>query len=98
MTLPMDFELDAIDEVDAAFAWYEEQRPGLGEKFFSNLLAQLDLIQENPESWALLHRNVRACTIRRFPYVVYYRIFSDRINAVAVLHGHRHPRQWRHRL
>ncbi len=35
MTLPIDFELEAIDEVDAAFAWYEEQRAGLGEKFFA---------------------------------------------------------------
>ena len=34
MTIPIGFRPEAVDEVDAAYEWYEEQRAGLGEDFF----------------------------------------------------------------
>jgi plasmid stabilization system protein ParE len=97
MTLPIDFRLEAVDEVDAAYAWYEEQRAGLGEEFLAAFLAQLERIQENPAGWAIRNRKVRACPMRRFPYVLYYRMLPDRINVIAVQHGHRNPHSWRRR-
>lgn len=97
MTLPIDFRLEAVNEVDATYLWYDEQRAGLGEEFLAALLDQLEQIQANPEGWASVYRKVRACPTRRFPYVIYYRILSDRINVVAVQHGHRNPRSWRRR-
>jgi plasmid stabilization system protein ParE len=36
--------------------------------------------------------------VKRFPYVVYYRVHPDRIEVIAVLHGSRHPRTWRGRI
>lgn len=97
MTLPIDFSPKAVGEVDGAYLWYENQRVGLGEEFLSALLSQLERIQENPDGWAVLYRKIRACPIRHFPYVVYYRTSSDRINIIAVQHGHRNPRAWRQR-
>ena len=97
MTLPIDFRLEAVDEVDAAYQWYQEQRAGLGEEFLAAFLKQLERIQENPEGSAVLYRRVRARSMRRFPYVIYYRLLFDRINVIAVQHGHRNPRAWRHR-
>jgi hypothetical protein len=35
--------------------------------------------------------------MRRFPYVIDYRMLPDGINVIAVQHGHRNPRPWRHR-
>ena len=97
MNLTADFRLEAVEEVDAAYAWYEEQRAGLGEEFLGAFLEQLERIQENPEGCAVLYRKIRACPMRRFPYVVYYRLLPDRINVIAVQHGHRNPRAWRRR-
>ncbi len=97
MTVPIHFRPEAVDEIDATFQWYEEQRAGLGEEFLSALLDQLDRMQQNPEGWAVLYRKIRACPMRRFPYVIYYRVLPDRINIVAVQHGHRDPRAWRRR-
>ena len=98
MKLPVDFELEAIDDVDSAFVWNENERTGLGEEFLNELLEQLDRIQENPEAYAVLYRKVRASSMQRFSYVIYYRILPDRINVVAVQHGHRNPRAWRRRV
>jgi plasmid stabilization system protein ParE len=97
MTLPIDFRLEAVDEVDAAYRWYDEQRAHLGEEFLEALLKQINDIQARPEGWAVLYRKIRACPMRRFPYIIYYRVLPERINVVAVQHGHRSPRAWRSR-
>jgi plasmid stabilization system protein ParE len=97
MNPPIAIGFEATDEVDTAYRWYENQRVGLGEEFLAILLGQLERIQENPEAWAVVYRNIRACPLRRFPYVVYFRIRSDQIEVVAVQHAHRNPRAWRRR-
>jgi plasmid stabilization system protein ParE len=97
MTLPIDFRLEVLDEVDAAYQWYEQQRAGLGEEFLTALVDQIGLIEENPELFGVLHRKIRACALKRFPYVIYYRLMPDRIDVIAVQHGHRKPSAWRRR-
>ena len=97
MSLPINFRPEAVEEIDATTQWYDERRLGLGDEFFSALLQQFERIRENPEGWAILYRKVRACPMRRFPYVIYYRMQPDCINVIAVQHGHRHPRAWRRR-
>jgi hypothetical protein len=49
MTVSINFRPEAVEETDATFQWYQEQRRGLGEEFFSALLSQLDRIRDNPE-------------------------------------------------
>lgn len=97
MTLPIDFRIEAVEEVDVAYDWYEEQRAGLGEAFLEALLKHIDDIQASPAGRAVLYRGIRACAMRRFPYVIYYRVLPERINVVAVQHGHRSPRAWKSR-
>src|SRR5437879_2729484 len=98
MNLPIDFESEALDDADAAIAWYEKERAGLGGEFLTELLDELERIQDNPELNAVLYRRVRASAMRRFAYVVYYRVLPDRLDIVAVQHGHRNPRDWRRRV
>jgi plasmid stabilization system protein ParE len=97
MSLPFVYRAEVRDEIDQAFARYDRQRQGLGEEFLTALQRQLELIGQNPEMYAEFYRRVRGAPMRRFPYVVYYRIQTDRIEVIAVQHGSRHPRRWRSR-
>jgi plasmid stabilization system protein ParE len=97
MTTPIDFRSEAVEEIDDAFTWYEEQRVGLGDEFLFAFLARIHDLQEDPQRWAVLYRKIRACPMRRFPYIIYYRLLDDCINVIAVQHGHRNPRAWRRR-
>lgn len=83
-----------------AFArdWYEEQREGLGDEFLEAVREKLDEIQQSPLHHPAGHRQVRRAQTRRFPYIIYYRDLAERIDVVAVMHGHRNPRSWRTRL
>ena len=97
MTLPLSMEPESVADVDAAFLWHENERAGLGEEFFEELLDQLDRIQQNPEASAVLYRKVHASPMGRFAYIIYYRATSEKVDVLAVLHAHRDPRSGRRR-
>ena len=97
MSLPIHYHDEVSDEVNAAIAWYEQQRPGRGAAFAADLQEQLNRIADSPALYGVIHRRVRGRPMRHFPYVVYYRVDSDRIVIIAVQHGGRNPRSWRDR-
>ena len=59
MSLPLVFQAGVRDEIDEAYAWYEDQRPGLGEEFLAEVQRVLDRIEQNPEIHALIYQSVR---------------------------------------
>lgn len=87
---------EAEEDVESARDYYEEQA-GYGQAFLDRLSEALDRIRGAPELCAVVWKNVRCCQLRKFPYVVYYRIRADRVEVLAVLHGRRDPRVWKRR-
>lgn len=94
---PAVFTSEAQADVEEAFAWYEEQRLGLGEAFRRAVDLAVESIEAHPEAYAILHRKTRRVLLPRFPYGLYYRVLDRNIVVVACLHGKRHPRTWRSR-
>lgn len=78
-------------ELDEAITGYEQQLPGLGERFRAAVQDALDRIKRFPEAWSPLSRRTRRCLVSRFPYGIIYRHVDDEITAVAVAHLHRRP-------
>lgn len=87
----------AVADIEDAFQWYETERPGLGVEFRAAIQRTLTTIAANPRFYPIVHRDTRRALLRRFPYGVYYREFSDVIAVVACVHSHRHPRYWQSR-
>jgi plasmid stabilization system protein ParE len=86
-------------ELDAAAAWYESQAPGLGERFVHRIDEVLRRIQEAPSSFPLWEADARFRRVvtQKFPYLVFYRDLTDRIEIVAIAHGARKPGYWLNR-
>lgn len=91
--------LRAERDIESARAWYEAQRPGLGEEFLSSVQARLEAIREFPETCPTIYRSVRRAVVHRFPYLIFYLLSPGKIVVLAVLHTSRSPavwpRQWR---
>lgn len=87
----------AAADIDDAFLWYEQQRPGLGADFLRTVDNALAAIQRSPQLHAVIHRNTQRALLRRFPYGIYYRIYPDSIVVVACMHGRRDPKRWQSR-
>lgn len=85
---------EAEAELAEAYAWYERQRPGLGDEFLVRLDECLSSIQSRPLLHPIVHREVRRALLRRFPYGVFYVLGEDRVTVLAVPHLSRAPTRW----
>jgi toxin ParE1/3/4 len=84
-------------DVEAAFEWYENERPGLGGEFLDELRATYHRIADGPLKYRELRGGIRRALLRRFPYAVYFAIDPDIVVVLAVLHASRDPAQWQRR-
>lgn len=66
--------LDAAGEdLDAAFAYYEAKRPGLGRQLVNEFRKGVDRILQFPDAWQPLDEVYRRYRLHRFPYGIVYR-------------------------
>ncbi|MBI2994238.1 MAG: type II toxin-antitoxin system RelE/ParE family toxin [Gammaproteobacteria bacterium] len=95
---PVRFEPQAVADADAAAAWYEAQRPGLGTEFLLEIDAAVERAADAPEAYNRQYRETRRVLLRRFPYSVYFLWEGGLVKVLAILHQHRDPSIWRSRL
>jgi len=85
-------------DFEDAFAWYETQDEGVGAEFAVELERTYRQIAELPFIGSPIEDDVRLRSIDRFPFCVYYRVRTDHVEVLGVLHNHRDPAVWRRRL
>jgi plasmid stabilization system protein ParE len=98
VNLPTVLRLEAYDDLEAAYSTYETHRAGLGRRFLAEVRTVRERIGRHPRQYGRVGHNVRAATVRRFPYVIYYKVEPVRVVILAILHGRRSPRVWKRRI
>lgn len=74
--MPLVFHPAAVDELDAAVDWYEARSPGVGARFYGQVVEALGLVEHFPQSGAPVDAedgeldNVRLFPMQRFPFIV----------------------------
>jgi plasmid stabilization system protein ParE len=91
------FRPEARADALEAFDFYERRQSGLGGEFRRHLDFALSRIAEAPERYPFIYRDLRRRLVERFPYVVLYRVYTDTIVVVAVMHGRQNPSVWKRR-
>ena len=89
---------EAAQDIDEACGWYECQRAGLGEEFFTCLDACIQAVRRMPEMHAKVHEEYRRGLVRRFPYAVFYEYAGGTVTVYCVCQTSRDPAKWRERL
>lgn len=74
-----------------AYIWYEQQQPGLGEKFLGELEDKYQKISNNPRAYGKRNESYRHIVLRKFPYVIVFRIIKKTVVIYAVFHTSRNP-------
>ncbi len=98
MSLPVGYRAEALDDIDDAYAAYEQRSAGAGEQFLEALRQLVERIADSPNLYGAIYRDVRAAPLRRFPYVVFYRAEANGVLVIAVQHGRRSWRGWKGRV
>jgi toxin ParE1/3/4 len=97
VSLPVVLRAEGETEFDEAFDWYDAQRLGLGTAFAAAIQTVLDSIAAHPLIHGVVLADIRKAVVRRFPYCVYYRPHTDRVEVIAVFHSSRDPAIWQGR-
>ena len=96
---PVRFEAEAEHELDDAAKRYEEQRPGLGQRFLREVAATTDRVRQFPRAGAPakhvpVELGARHAPIKGFPYHLVYLETADEIRVLAIAHYRRRPGFW----
>ena len=97
MSLPVVLRPEATKDTAEAVGYFDALRPGLGQAFLIQVQEVLLRVSGMPEIHGVVWRNVRAARLRRFTYVVYYRVHKDRVEVLAVVQGNRDAAAWQSR-
>ena len=80
-------------EIAEAVQRYEEQRPSLGVRFWLEFKTVAKRLKSFPELYPRYgERGIRKAPMRKFPYLVYYRVAREEIRILGVLHGAMNPK------
>jgi plasmid stabilization system protein ParE len=98
MSLPVILRPAADADIEAIHDELEQVQAGLGRRFVERVREALRRIESMPEMYAPVWRDVRAARLRIFRHVVYYVVFADRVEVLAVMHSSRDASAWQLRL
>src|SRR3954468_7453467 len=73
-------------DLEDAARWYEDERAGLAERFFSDVDRTFARIRERPLQFPTVAGEVRRALLHTFPYAVYFRVSDQAAVVLAVLH------------
>jgi plasmid stabilization system protein ParE len=85
-------------EVDRVRDDYEDQRAGLGDRFFDEVVASFRAIEAMPLRFPEVEPDVRRALMRRFPYAVYFYVDANLVAVLTLVHQKRDRRVWRARV
>ena len=98
MSLPVILRPSAEADVRTTYRYLESVQAGLGGRFVARVRELLERVEAMPEMYGVVWQDVRAARLRKFRHVVYYVVFPDRVEVLAVLHGSRDASAWQSRL
>ena len=88
------FHPHAEKELEEIENYYDSIREALGNRFRDEIEMTILRILKFPNGWEPLSPIVRRCRLNGFPYGIIYRVKSEEIRLLAVMHLHRKPDYW----
>jgi plasmid stabilization system protein ParE len=95
--LEVSFHPAAISEAAEARRWYFERSTSVAFAFDEALDAAIVQLAEHPNRWARYLHGTRQLSLRKFPFVIVYRVLDHSVEVVAVAHERRMPGYWQSR-
>jgi addiction module toxin, RelE/StbE family len=85
-------------DLKSACDWYSAERSGLGDALRDEVKVVIDRIRDHPELYQEIHGSVRRAVIKRFPYILLYKVEEKLIVILGLFHGSRDPIAWEERF
>jgi len=81
----------ALHDINDAGRWYREQRAGLELELFDDITNDLQKILQFPEMYRAFGGGFRQLPLKKFPYLVIYRVEQGVCYVFAIFHTAQDP-------
>ncbi len=88
----------AEKDFESSYKYYEAESPKVAEKFLKTVDKQIERISKNPDSYPVVHKDIRKSVIKRFPFLIYFQIKLAIIQIIGIFHTSRNPEIWKKRI
>jgi toxin ParE1/3/4 len=97
------FDPDAIEELENAVRWYEDQREGLSIELLDEIDDAIAAAAEGGPRCRSIdgvadELVVKRVLVHRFPYIVYFVEVAEAVRIIAIAHERRRPGYWKQRV
>jgi plasmid stabilization system protein ParE len=80
------------EEVTDAFVYYENESPGLGDRFLENIDMMYEYISDYPLMYQINFDDVHRAVLTDFPYAIFFTYDSQEVTIHAIRHTKQDPR------
>ena len=89
-------DTDALQDIQAATDWYNEQLEGLGARFQKQVKLQINKLSNSPHNYSIRYAAVRCMIIKKFPFLIHFIVDESAmvVEIFAVIHTSRNPKIW----
>ena len=96
------FHIELSDEAEVDFeksyTYYYKDSPKVADTFFTEINLAFERIGQAPNISPIVRESIRRYVVKKFPFVIYYRIISEMIQVIAIFHSSRSPKIWNERI
>lgn len=85
------FRNKAVKEIEDAYHWYESQKTGLGDLFIESIDFAVVAITKSPNAYQFIYKKYHHFPLKKFPFVVVYKVYASEIVVFGVFHTKRNP-------
>ncbi|OYT16930.1 MAG: hypothetical protein B7C24_05225 [Bacteroidetes bacterium 4572_77] len=89
---------EAEADFDKSYEFYYQDSPKVADTLFIRINLSFENIKQNPKSFPVAHKDVRKYVVKKFPFVIYYRIVDAVIQVAAIFHTSRNSEIWDERI
>ena len=88
-------EDSALQDIQAAIDYYEEQQVGLGKKFESAVHRSMIKLSKHP-FYQIRYDNIRCYPLKKYPFMIHFQIQEAKkiVQIIAIFHTSQNPVKW----
>jgi len=79
---------EAKADIEEIIEWYNEEKTGLGARFYASLKLRLSTIRENRYLHQIQYLDIRNAQLHKFPYQIHYQIIESKVLIVVLAVTH----------
>jgi len=89
---------EAEEDFDDSYNYYAKENQKIADNFFKHIEMSFVQISKNWEVYSYAFGEIKKFVVKKYPFVIYYKVNKSTIQIIAIFHTSRNPEIWKERI